>query len=202
MEGLLQLNELDRPVVSPGTKVLKREDYAQLIAATEIIEAAKRRAAEIEKRAQESYAERYDAGYADGLEAGKLENMEKVMETVLASVEFIENIESTVVSVVMESVRKVIGELDREDRVRAIVSTALSNVRGQQKVTIRVAPVDEPVITKALAAETAGSFVRVVADARLQPESCILESDLGVVDASLATQLKALEKAFAAKIHH
>ena len=185
------------PSVAPGVKVVKRDERAKLLEAAEIIEAAKTRAAEIERKAEEAYKARYEAGYADGLEAGRLENMEKVMETAMASVEFIEG---TVVDVVMQSVRKILGEMNREDRIRAIVKTALANVRGQQKVTVRVAPSDEPVVSEALAAQTAGSFLTVVADARLEPDSCILESDLGVINASLSTQLKALEHAFSAKI--
>ena len=47
---------------------------------------------------------------------------------------------------------------------------------------------------------TSGSYLNVVADPRLKRDSCILESDLGVIDASLGTQLKALERAFSAKI--
>ena len=37
-------------------------------------------------------------------------------------------------------------------------------------------------------------------DFRLERDSCILESELGVVDASLSTQLRALENAFKSKI--
>ena len=121
-------------------------------------------------------------------------------QTIARKREFIEGIEGTVVDVVMQSVKKILGEMNREDRIRAIVKTALANVRGQQKVTVRVAPSDEPVVSEALAAQTAGSFLTVVADARLEPDSCILESDLGVINASLSTQLKALEHAFSAKI--
>ena len=115
--------------------------------------------------------------------------------------EFIESSENTVVSVVNQSVRKIIGELDEETRIRKIVGTALNTVRGQQKVTVRVSPVDEPAVSKSLAAMTSGAFLNVVADTRLGAGSCILESELGVVDASLETQLKALEHAFNAKIH-
>ena len=82
--------------------------------------------------------------------------------------------------------------------------TALNTVRGQQKVTVRVAPADEALVSEALAAMTAGSsgsaFLTIAADARLPRDSCILESELGVVDASLETQLKALEHAFHSKI--
>ena len=44
------------------------------------------------------------------------------------------------------------------------------------------------------------SFLDVVSDARLERGACLLESELGVVDASLETQLKALENALRAKI--
>ena len=149
MSKPLQMNRPE-PSVAPGVKVVKRDERARLLEAGEIIEAARARAREIERKAEEAYKERYEAGYADGLEAGRLENIEKVMETVMASVEFIEGIEGTVVDVVMQSVRKILGETSREDRIRAIVRTALANVRGQQKVTVRVAPSDEPIVSEAL----------------------------------------------------
>lgn len=200
MAAIFQLNKSNLPQPSTGTKVLKAAEAAELRAAAEIITAAEQRAEKILYDAQKAYQTRYEQGYADGVEAGKLENAEKVMETVLASVEFIEGIENTVVNVVSQSIRKIIGEMDDEERIRRIVGTALSYVRGQQRVTVRVSPQDEPAVSKSLAAMTSGAYLNVVADPRLAPSSCILESDLGVIDASLETQLKALEHAFASKI--
>lgn len=200
MDTLFRLKQKDLPSPAAGVKVVPAEDAAELARAGELIAAAQAQAKAILEKAEADYQARYEAGYADGIEMGRMENAEKMMETVLASVEFIENIENTVVSVVSQSVRKIIGELDDETRIRLIVHTALNNVRGQQKVTVRVSPKDEPVVSASLAAMTSGSYLTVVADTRLAPESCILESDLGVVDASLKTQLAALEHAFASKI--
>ncbi len=200
MDTLFRLKQKDLPAPAAGVKVVPAEDAAELARAGELIAAAQAQAKAILEKAEADYQARYEAGYADGIEMGRMENAEKMMETVLASVEFIENIENTVVSVVSQSVRKIIGELDDETRIRLIVHTALNNVRGQQKVTVRVSPKDEPVVSASLAAMTSGSYLTVVADTRLAPESCILESDLGVVDASLKTQLAALEHAFASKI--
>lgn len=199
MDPLFRLNT-DVPSPAPGVKVLKAADVDTLHDAASLIAAAKAHAAEIEKKAEAVYEERFQQGYEDGVEAGKMENAEKMMETVLASVEFIESIENTVVSVVNQSIRKIIGELDDETRIKRIVGTALNTVRGQQRVTVRVNPAEEPTVSKALAAMTSGSYLTVVADPRLGPDSCILESELGVVDASLETQLKALEHAFTSKI--
>lgn len=187
-----------------GTKIVKASEFGQLLEAGQLLDCAREKAAEMERASLDAYEKKCQEGYQDGLEAGKMEHSEKMMETIFSSVEFIENIESTLVSVVTQSIRKIIGDLDDKERIVRIVRNALNVVRGQQKVTVRVAPADEPIVSEALAAMTASasatSFLTVVADARLDRDSCILESELGVVDASLSTQLKALENAFHSKI--
>ena len=187
-----------------GTRLIKAEEYGLLLEAGELLAAAREKAAAMEKQAEEAYERKREEGYRDGLEEGKLEHAEKMMETILSSVEFIEGIEDTLVSVVNQAIRKIIGDMDDRERIVCIVRNALNTVRGQQKVTVRVAPADEAAVAQALSAMTAGSsgsaFLTIVADARLSRDSCILESELGVVDASLETQLKAFENAFHSKI--
>ena len=184
---------------SAGTRVLKAADAAALL------DAARERVADMERKAREAYEQRREEGYRDGQEEGRLEHAEKVLETVLSSVEYIEGIEATLVNVVTAAVRKVIGEIDENERIVRIVRNALVTVRNQQRVTIRVAPADEKAVSTALASMLASvpgsaSFLDVVPDARLERGACLLESELGVVDASLETQLKALEGALRSKI--
>ena len=203
MGTMFRLN-IDTIQPSAGTKIIKSAELGPLFEANALLDVAREKAAEMEKAALEAYEEKRQEGYRDGLEEGKLEHSEKMLETILTSVEFIENIEHTLVNVVTQAIRKIIGEMDDRERIVAIVRNALNVVRGQQKVTVRVAPVDEEAVLKAMAAMTSTSsgnaFLTVVADARLEKDSCILESELGVVDASLSTQLKALEHAFQSKI--
>lgn len=201
------LFRLGRDAVTPaaGTRVLKASEASLLLEAQTLLDAARERAAEMDREAQAAYERRREEGYRDGREEGRLEHAEKVLETVLSSVEYIEGIESTLVRVVSEAIRKVIGEVDENERIVRIVRNALTTVRNQQRVLIRVAPADEKPVREALAAMLTAvpgstSFVDVVGDARLERGACLLESELGVVDASLETQLKALENAFRAKI--
>ena len=91
MDKLFRLNT-DVPSPAPGVKVLKAADVDALHDAASLMAAARAHAAEIEKKAEAVYEERFQQGYEDGVEAGKMENAEKMMETVLASVEFIESI--------------------------------------------------------------------------------------------------------------
>ena len=203
MGTMFRLNN-DSIQPAAGTKLIKSSELGQLLEASALLDAAREKAAEMEQAALEAYEEKKQEGYQDGLEEGKLEHAEKMMETIISSVEFIEGIESTLVSVVNQSIRKIIGDMNDKDRIVAIVRNALNVVRGQQKVTVRVAPADEAAVLEAMAGMTASSsgssFMTVIADARLERDSCIIESELGVVDASLSTQLKALENAFKSKI--
>ena len=203
MGTLFRLNN-DSIQPAAGTKLIKSSELGQLLEANALLDAAREKAADMERAALEAYEEKRQEGYQDGLEEGKLEHAEKMMETIISSVEFIEGIEGTLVNVVNQSIRKIIGDMGDKERIVAIVRNALNVVRGQQKVTVRVAPADEAAVLEAMAGMTASSsassFMTVIADARLERDSCIIESELGVVDASLSTQLKALENAFKSKI--
>ncbi len=205
MGSMLRLTK-DAVLPAPGQRVLKAADAATLHSAQLILDAARERAVAIEREAEAVYEQQRQQGYEDGRTEGKLEHSEKMLETIMSSVEFIEGIESTLVNVVGQAIRKIIGELDDAERIVRVVRTALTGVRNQQHVTVRVAPADAPAVEKALAAMLQAapgrtSFLDLVPDARLERGACLLESELGVVDASLETQLKALENALQARIN-
>ena len=190
---------------APGVRVLRMTEYARLVEANEALAAAKEQAAIIRGEAEQAYEDRKREGYEDGLMEGRMEQAEKMMETALQAVEYIEGLEDTLVKVVSSAVRKIIGELDDTECMVRVVRNALAVVRSQQKVLIRVAPVDEPGVREALAAMLAaspdgGALLDVTADPRMKHGDCILECELGVVDASLETQLKAIENALLSKI--
>ena len=189
---------------APGTRILRAGEYARLLEAEELLAHAGREAEGILARAETVFEERRREGYEQGLLEGRMEQAEKMMETTLEAVEFIEKIESTLVGVVASAVRKIIGELDDRERIVRVVRTALLTVRSQQKVLIRVSPSDEAAVREALAAMMTASpggvsFLDVVADPRMDPGDCLLESELGVVDAGIESQLKAVENALTGK---
>ena len=195
----------DAIVPPPGARVIRAADYCRLIEAEHLLAAAHERADAIRAEAEQAYAERKRQGYEDGLTEGRMEQAEKMMETAVQAVEYIENIEETLVRVVASAVRKIIGDLDDRERIVRVVRAALVSVRSQQKVLIRVCPADEAAVREALAAMITAapggvSCLDVAADPRMKPGDCILESELGVVDAGVETQLKAIENALAGKI--
>ncbi|MBQ7585867.1 MAG: HrpE/YscL family type III secretion apparatus protein [Desulfovibrionaceae bacterium] len=190
--------------LAPGTRILKASDYAKVIKAQDLLTAAEQIAEDIKAKAEQAYQERYQQGYDDGVMEGRMEQAEKMLETGMQAVEYLEGLEQQIVEVVTFAVRKIIGELDERDCIVRVVRTALDQVRGRQRVLIRVCPAEEPMVREALTPMlqqvASASGLELVADQRLNKGDCILESEMGLVDASLSVQLKAIEQALKAKI--
>lgn len=190
--------------LAPGTRILKASDYAKVIKAQDLLTAAEQIAEDIKAKAEQAYQERYQQGYDDGVMEGRMEQAEKMLETGMQAVEYLEGLEQQIVEVVTFAVRKIIGELDERDCIVRVVRTALDQVRGRQRVLIRVCPAEEPMVREALTPMlqqvASASGLELVADQRLNKGDCILESEMGLVNASLSVQLKAIEQALKAKI--
>ena len=204
MGSLFQLTG-NHVLPAPGVRVLRAADYASLVEANRLLAMAEQRAAAMASDAEKAYEERRRQGYEDGLMEGRMEQSEKMLETAMQAVEYIEGVEGKLVDVVTSAVRKIIGELDDRECTVRVVRNALAAVRSQQRVLIRVSPDDKDSVRQALAAMISASpgaatFLDVTADPRMKPGDCILECELGVVDASLETQLKAIEHALLSKI--
>jgi flagellar biosynthesis/type III secretory pathway protein FliH len=97
--------------------------------------------------------------------------------------------EASVVDLALAVAKRVIGQelSTHPDRVRALVREALDRVRRATHVRVRVHPED--------AAELAVEGIEVVADASIERGGCIVQSDLGDVDARLDVRLDALRRA-------
>jgi len=111
---------------APGVRVLRAADYARLLEANDVLAAARERAAAMAAEAEKTYEERKQAGYEDGLMEGRMEQAEKMMETAMQAVEYIEGVEAKLVGVVTSAVRKIIGELDDRECTVRVVRNALN----------------------------------------------------------------------------
>ena len=121
------------------------------------------------------------------------------MDMVLSQVESIEALESQLVGVVIDAVTKIIGEFDPKDRVLRVVKQALNSVRGSKSITLKVCAQDEKLLRTNLSSYLLNSdgskgYITLVSDPNLRSGDCILETEQGVVDSSLQSQLKILQK--------
>ena len=186
--------------IDTSSKIIRFADVAALHEAQQLIVAANAQADAIVAGAQAAFEAERQRGYAEGIEEAKLEQAEQMIENVSRTIDYFAKVETRMVELVMQALRKIISDFNDEDRVLITVKNVLSVVRNQKQMTLRLNP-NQVEIVKArvndlLANYPGVGYLDIVADSRLQLDSCILESDIGLVEASMEGQLQALENAF------
>lgn len=189
-----------RACVAPGTYVLRRADVAALADATAIVDAARDQAKEIVESAQAALEAERQRGFAEGMERARVERSAQMIETVGRTVEYLANVEAEMVALVMSAVRKIVDTYDDTERVRILVRNALSVVRNQKQVTLRLHPERaESVrarIDELLQAYPTVEYLDILPDSRLEMDACVVDTEIGIVKTSIDEQIAALNQAF------
>lgn len=185
--------------IESGRRLVKAGEAAAVAEAGAVVSAAMAEADRIREEAKAAYEAEKKRGYEEGLENGRMEIAMQKLAQVDQSVAFMESVEAKMADVVMKALRTCVTEIgDREMTVNIVRKTLEAVVRTQRQVTVKVAPgMAEAVrarIDSLRAAYPTVETFDVVEDSRLKGPSCVLETEAGVADASVETQLAAIEK--------
>ncbi len=189
----------DNVQLSPGLKVLKAHDYLSYLDSKDLIDAAHSQAKNVVSKAQLAFETEKQSGYQDGLEKAKIEHAQTMLLTLAKCNNYYLEVEKEMTAVVLDAVRKIIDTFDDADITLNVVREALQQLANQKQVILYVHPdqvhnVREKVSTM-LSHFHEVAYVNVMADVRLTSGGCILETEVGIVDASIDSQLDALKKA-------
>lgn len=186
-------------VLASDRRVVKATDVGTVRAAADILAAAEAEAARIREEAKAAFEAERQRGYAQGVAEGKMEIAAQKLDLVDASVSFMEGVEEKMADVVMKALRSFVVDVgDRKMVVQIVRKTMAAVIRTQKQVVLKVAPEMVATVTARVAEFRAAypivETLDVVADARLSGAACVLETEAGVADASVETQLAAIEK--------
>jgi type III secretion protein L len=119
--------------------------------------------------------------------------------------ELVERSERDIVSLALRVAERIIGrDLERDPALLAdICAAAIENVRRSHQVIVRVHPQDAGILRELSTQiiERSGRVNGVVfkEDADVSRFGCVIESDVGVIDAQLATQFEMLREVLLGK---
>ena len=186
-------------VLQSDRRVVKAADVATVRSAAEIVAAAETQAAQIREDAKAAYEEERKKGYDKGIADGKTEIAMQKLDLVDSSVAFMEDVEEKMSEIVMKALKSCVAEIgDREMVIQIVRKTMAAVIRTQRQVTLKVSP--ELVETvRARVSELTATFPTietfdVVEDPRLKGSACVLETEAGVADASVESQIAAIER--------
>lgn len=173
-----------------------REEAARLVEEAEI------HAAQIIREAQQEFDTAAEIGYREGSERAIADWMERVAETGDAQAQLQQRMRERLAGVVTAAVEQIVRVEQRDSLFERALSTVDRIVDGATYLQVAVHPTDHDhakLTFDRLAArwrDLGQAFpLSVVADTRLEPGSCVCESDFGTVDASLDTQLRGMRSA-------
>lgn len=192
-----------RNVVSSQTvsrKVLKNQIISAKDEAAQIVEDAENFAAEIRRQAQIDSENLRAEAYRSGTDKAVTEFEQTLLDVREIRERVWRETEQDLLRLAIRLTEKILGREIKSDKlaVADIVATALQNARQQEKLTVRVNPSDLPVVEKELENLTRTGrtqYMDFIADPRVSEGGCLIESEVGTIDARLETQLRVLERA-------
>ncbi|MBQ9741611.1 MAG: HrpE/YscL family type III secretion apparatus protein [Kiritimatiellae bacterium] len=185
--------------LSSSARLVKATDVQTVCDAQSVIAAAEAEAARLVEAAKAAYEEERRQGYAKGLAAVQAEVARRKLELADESAVFMASVEEKMGDIVMKALRKCVDEIgDRELIVQVVRKVMKAVVRNQRQITLRVAP-DMVETVRSRMSDILADFplldeVDVQEDARLKGTACAVETAAGIADASIDTQLAAVEE--------
>ena len=192
---LVKKNELE---IGSSGRLVKASDVAAVTSADEIIAAAEAEALRLRQEAVAAYEAEKSRGFEEGLQAGLKKIAEDKLDFAYESAAYMESVEEKLADIVIKALKKCVSQVGDKTLVVEIVrKTMKAVVRNQRQITLKVAP-DMVDTVKSRLGEILSDYpalerVDVVEDARLKGSAAIIETEAGVADASVDTQLAAIE---------
>ncbi len=185
--------------LSSASRLVKADDVHTACNAQAVIAAAEAEAAKLVDAAKIAFEEERRRGYAKGIEDVQAEVSRRKLALAEESAAFMASVEQKMGDIVMKALRKCVDEMgDRELVVQIVRKVMKAVVRNQRQITLRVAPdMVEPVRSRMndiLADFPHLDEVDVQEDPRLKGTACTVETAAGIADASIETQLSAVEE--------
>ncbi len=203
-------------LIQESKEKAKREEESARHNAEQIIERAKLEVERMVKEAEmrqaeiehEAYQKGYDAGREVGFKRGQAEVrrlIDRLGTIVGQAIDVREDIiaasEKQMVDMILLIARKVIKDevVERKEVVLNNIREALRRIKDRDRVDIRVNFADLELTTahkdELIKMMESLRKVNIYEDSRIDRGGCIIETDVGSIDARISTQLKELEEA-------
>ncbi|MGM0439800.1 MAG: HrpE/YscL family type III secretion apparatus protein [Chlamydiota bacterium] len=187
--------------LAPETKVLPAADIDKVVSAEEILKAAKKQSEGYRQKIAEECELLKEQAQAAGFEEGQAKWNDQLAYLEKKSQEIRGELEQAVVPIALQAAKKIVGqelELNKE-AVVAIVANSLKTVSQHRQVTIYVNKNDLEALEKNKD-RLRSTFehletLSIQERSDIEPGGCIIETEVGIINAKLKNQWKRLENA-------
>ena len=185
-------------VAVAGTRIPRRA-WSEVTDLARVLHEARTVLTEAQETAKSIRERAFAQGYAEGSAAAKAASARYLLDAQHAAQEFVGASQQRIVALSLGILGRIAPRLGQSELVSAMVLEALNAVTGEQSLRVYVAP-EAVAATEAVLAEWQKEHARieaprVTADPTLEAFGCVVESELGRIEAGLAAQLAAVHDA-------
>ncbi|HYE91947.1 MAG TPA: type III secretion system stator protein SctL [Terriglobales bacterium] len=173
-------------------KLVKKEAYAAVLDAVTILDTAREQARSIVRDAEARADAIREEARRQGEDEGLRRHLQAIVATQAKAEQLYASAEDELIRLATGIARKIVGAELRAapETIVQIVREALAAGRQGREIVVRVHPSAVAHVRAALSHE-----IHVKGAESVDPGGCVVESEFGVVDAQLETQLRVIERA-------
>lgn len=200
------MNVIKRVSENSGYRgVIKNQTLAARRDAEEIVARARQEAEAIMQNAMREAEMVLDEAYREGTERALTEFEKHLFDIREARANVLSGSKRDLLTLSVRIAEKILGKelTSNKKAVSDIVSTALRNARQQEKVTVFVNPSDLATVSSEGERFSSNERIRLldfVADPSVPAGGCVIETEVGKIDALLETQFKVIENALLSQL--
>ncbi len=190
--------------VHPATeeKVIPAESYSQMLEAYEIIEKAKADAKALHEKTKKECATLKKKAKKQGMEEGLVQFTEQIVKMDQELKQLRHQLQRMVLPIALKAAKKIVGkELTIfPETIVDIVMQALAPATQSHKITIFVNKQDKEILEsekpKIMEILKQTDTISIQEKSGIAPGGCIIQTESGMINATIENQWAALEKAF------
>lgn len=195
MDKFVSIKPLDSQLES-GKVVLKANDYRHLVSYETLVQEMALRDQAREQRATQALTEAIQAGMQQGRAQAHDQVVQQLLGFTIKMHDNLRNIELALVQVVIDSVQQILHTFENRELVASTVRRGMDLIRSSKKLIIRVHPQMQDVVLEQLEEwQRTIVHIEVLPDTQLKLDECVLESDVGIIHASVEQQMESLIRA-------
>ncbi len=184
--------------IASASRLVKAEEVAAVRSAAETLAAAEAEAERLRSTAAAAFEDERRRGFEQGLEEGRAKVVADKLDFVYESAAYMRDVEDKLADVVIKALWKCVSQIGDRNLILEIIRKLLKAViHNQRHVTLKVAPdmVQEVRgrLDEVLADYPALERIDIEEDSRLKGAAAIIETEAGIADASVESQLNAIE---------
>jgi|GEM_PF-4973002 len=196
--NILALNTTEGFGIYGGKLVYSAAETQALFSCIDTAEHVQQIKSSTEATLKQDRVEARQQGFDQGLQEGRDQAKQEIAEALMVQQNELHHAQQALrdqsIAIALEIVKKIAGNVAPEQLVMSLAQTAAKELAPEAVVTLRTHSDNVAKLVQLISETNQTQFIEVVGDASLAIDSCVLETQLGSIEADLQTQLAAIKQ--------